>query len=116
MQLKGFCNWMAGGARPRMASNPFAGIEPGNEATDRRHDRRELEAGELRRLLGTTRASERTFRGLDGNDCFHLYALACGSGFRAGGLAALTPECFELDSEPPTVTLPIRADKSRKGK
>jgi excisionase family DNA binding protein len=114
--LKAFCNWLAGGPRPRMASNPFAGFEPGNEATDRRHDRRELSAAELRRLLETTRASRRSFRGLDGEARFHLYALACATGFRAGGLASLTPECFELAGRVPTVTLPVRADKSRRGK
>src|SRR5262249_56201658 len=102
--------------RALVASNPFAGIEPGNEATDRRHDRRELEADELRDLLRTTRASTRSFRGLDGEARFHLYALACGTGFRAGGLAALTPECFDLGGPVQTVTLPVRADKSRRGK
>jgi integrase len=116
MHLKAFCNWLTGGTRPRMASNPFAGIEPGNEATDQRHQRRDLSADEPRRLLQTTRASPRVFRGLDGEARFHLYALACATGFRAGGLASLTPECFELAGRVPTVTLPVRADKSRRGK
>src|SRR5262249_58598039 len=102
--------------RALVASNPFAGIEPGNEATDRRHDRRELEADELRDLLRTTRASTRVFRGLDGEARFHLYALACGTGFRAGWLASLTPECFDLAGDYPIVTLPVRADKSKRGK
>jgi integrase/recombinase XerC len=114
--LKAFCNWLAGGSRPRMASNPFAGVKPGNEATDRRHDRRELSAQELRGLLKTTRSSLRSFRGLDGGARFHLYALACATGFRAGGLASLTPECFDLDPAGPIVTLPAQADKSRRGK
>ena len=30
-----------------------------------------------------------------------LYACACGTGFRAGGLAPLTPECFDLDARLP---------------
>lgn len=57
-----------------------------------------------------------TFWGLSGEDRYHLYACACGAGFRAGGLAGLTPECFGLDAEVPTVTLSVRRDKSRKGK
>jgi integrase len=114
--LKSFCNWLAGGPKRRLASNPFANLQGGNEEMDRRHDRRELSAAELRRLLETTRSSPRSFRGLDGEARFHLYALACGTGFRAGGLASLTPECFELADRVPTVTLPVRVDKSRRGK
>jgi integrase len=67
-------------------------------------------------LLATTRASTRTFRGLNGEARFALYAAACGTGFRAGGLASLTPECFGLAGRMPIVTLPVRSDKSRKGK
>jgi integrase/recombinase XerC len=116
IQLKAFCNWLAGGPKPRLASNPFASLEGGNEATDRRHDRRELSADELRNLLRMTRGSPRSFRGLDGQARFHLYALACATGFRAGGLASLTPECFELSGRVPTVTLPAWVDKARRGK
>ncbi len=85
----------------------------GNAGLDRRHDRRELEAGELRRLLAVTRAGERPFRGLSGPDRFALYATACGTGFRVSALAGLTPESFDLDADPPTVTLAARRNKSR---
>jgi integrase len=115
--LKAFGRWMAReGPNQRIPANPFSHLEPGNEKTDRRHDRRELTADELRRLLATARASGKTFRGLDGRARFHLYAAACGTGFRAGALAGLTPERFDLDSDPPTVTLAVKRDKSRKGK
>jgi integrase len=115
MHLKVFGNWLVRPGR-RLGANPFLDLEAGNEATDRRHDRQDLTATELRLLLETTRASKRTFRGLDGEARFVLYATACGTGFRAGGLAGLTPECFDLDGDFPTVTLPVRSDKSRKGK
>src|SRR5262249_2990128 len=35
-------------------------------------------------------------------------------GFRASGLASLTPESFDLEAEPPTVTLAARSNKNRK--
>jgi site-specific recombinase XerC len=110
--LKSFCRWMV--KDRRTADNPLAHLEAGNTEVDRRHDRRELTADELRRLLDVTRTSARTFRGLTGPDRFALYTAACGTGFRAGGLASLTPESFDLDADPPTVTLAARRDKSRK--
>jgi excisionase family DNA binding protein len=112
--LKGFCNWLV--KDRRTGDNPLAHLTPGNSQVDRRHDRRELTADELRRLLEVTRASTRAFRGLTGEDRFHRYATACGTGFRALGLAGLTPERFELDGEPPVVTLAARKNKSKKTK
>src|SRR5262249_42926847 len=112
--LKCFCNWLVGDSR--MGENPVAHLEPGNADVDRRHDRRELDADELRRLLVAARESERTFRGLTGWDRYTLYATACGTGFRASGLASLTPENFDLTGEPPTVTLAARHAKNKKTK
>src|SRR5262249_33077177 len=51
-----------------------------------------------------------------GPDRFALYAAACGTGFRASALASLTPGSFDLESDPPTVTLAARKNKSRKVK
>ena len=79
-----------------MAFNPLDGLDILNADGDRRRTRRELTLDELGRLLAATRASEASFRGLDGEARFHLYACACGTGFRAGGLDSLTPECFDL--------------------
>ncbi|MCI0460338.1 MAG: helix-turn-helix domain-containing protein [Gemmataceae bacterium] len=112
--LKSFCAWLV--KDRRTGENPIAHLEPGNAGVDRRHDRRELTAEELRRVLTAARDSASTFRGLDGRDRFHLYAVACGTGFRAGALASLTPESFDLDAETPVVTLAARWNKSRKTK
>jgi integrase len=109
--MKSFCRWLV--RDRRTGDNPLAHLEAGNAQVDRRHDRRELEADELRRLLAATRASDHAFRGLTGPDRYALYATACGTGFRASGLAGLTPECFDLDADPPTVTLAARRNKSR---
>jgi hypothetical protein len=79
--VKQFCRWMV---KDRRASElPLSHLEPLNVQTDRRHDRRELTEVELPRLLKATRASQRVCRGLSGRDRYHLYATACGTGFRA---------------------------------
>jgi hypothetical protein len=65
------------------------------------------------KLLAASCTSQRVYRGLSGWDRFHLYATACGSGYRASGLASLTTESFDLDGETPTVTLSARRNKSR---
>jgi hypothetical protein len=84
--LKSFGRWLV--KDRRLAENPFAHLEGGNAKVDRRHDRRELEVGELRALLAAARDSDRRFRDLAGWDRYHLYAVACGTGFRASGLAS----------------------------
>jgi excisionase family DNA binding protein len=115
--LRSFGRWLVRpGAGQRLSKNPLAGLKLVCVETDRRHDRRELTADELRRLLAATRASARTFRGLSGEDRFHLYATACGTGFRAGGLASLIPASFNLTSDGPTATLSARRNKSKKTK
>ncbi len=85
VSLKSFCNWMV--KDRRMPDHPFAHLSCGNVDTDRRHDRRELTADELQRLLHATRKSERTLFGLAGEDRFTLYAVASATGFRAAALA-----------------------------
>jgi integrase len=111
--LKSFCRWLV--KDRRTGDNPVAHLDAGNIDVDRRHDRRELEADELRRLLAVTRASGRTFLGLAGPARFALDATACGTGFRASALASLTPEFFDL-GDAPTVPLAARENKSRKTK
>ncbi len=112
--LKSFGRWLV--KDRRTAENPFAHLEGGNAGVDRRHDRRELTANELRSVLDAARNSAATFRGLAGADRFHLYATACGTGFRASALASLTPASFDLDAGSPIVTLAARHAKNRKTK
>ncbi len=112
--LRTFGNWLV--KDTRICENPFRHLEVETTATDRRHDRRELEADELPRLLHVARDSAKVFRGLSGPDRFHLDATACGTGFRAAALASLTPESFDLDADTPTVTLAARKPKNRKRK
>jgi integrase len=110
--LKAFCRWLVKDGR--MGPNPIERLTAGNAEVDRRHNRRELEADELRRLLAAARDSTRSYGGLTGWERYHLYATACGTGFRASALVSLTPESFDLDADPPTVTLAAKRNKSRK--
>jgi excisionase family DNA binding protein len=110
--VRSFLRWMVRVAK-RLPDNPLESLPLVNSQVDQRHARRELTADELRRLLAVTRGSSRSYRGLTGPDRFHLYATACGTAFRARGLAGLTPESFDLDGTPPTATLAARRNKSR---
>ena len=68
----------------------------------------------MRRLLEAARASNQAFRGLKGVDRHVLYLAAMTTGFRASELASLTPAAFNLDGEPPTVTL--AAENAKNGR
>lgn len=109
--VKAFLNWMV--RDKRTAENPFRHLERGNVKLDRRHDRRELTADEIRRLLTAARQSTRRFKGLTGEDRYFLYATAAGSGFRASELASLTPESFNLAADPPLIALNAEDAKNR---
>src|SRR5262249_46836912 len=62
-----------------------------------------LTAEELASLIATTRG-EVTRARMTGPDRSILYATAAGTGFRLGELMSLTPESFNLDGDPPTIT------------
>ena len=108
--IKSFARWLDDG--DRLTRNPLAKLRGGNVLKDLRHARRTLPLTELTKLFQATAASQRTFRGLTGPDRLALYLTACGTGFRAGELAVLGPESFDLDAELPVVVLPAREDKA----
>ncbi len=112
--IRGFFRWMV--KAKRIAANPVDTLSLVNAATDVRRARRELTADELRALLAATRNSSTSFRGLSAEDRYHLYLTAATTGFRVRALANLTPADFALATDPPTVTLPARFNKSRKPK
>ncbi len=109
--LKGFARWMVRDGRA--ADDPLASLTLLNSRTDRRHDRRALEPDELRRLLDAARGGPVRY-GIAGPDRATLYLAAVGTGFRAGELRSLTPASFQLDSDPPTVTVGAAYSKRRR--
>ncbi len=112
--IRGFCRWLVRSCR--LQRNPLEGLSLLNSQVDIRHARRELTADELRRLLESTQASTRRFRGLTGEDRACLYLAAAATGFRARALAHLTAADFDLRGKTPIVTLPARYNKSKKAK
>ncbi|WP_168219307.1 tyrosine-type recombinase/integrase [Limnoglobus roseus] len=110
--LRGFFSWLL--KAKRIASNPLDTMELVPEETDIRRNRRELSADEMQRMLETTRASQRTFRDLTGEDRHHIYLAAAVTGFRANAVANLTAAHFHLDATPPYIDLTAKLNKSKK--
>lgn len=83
-----------------------------NVCADRRRIRRVASQDELQNLLFAARSGKRYL--LDGPDREMLYLLAVCTGFRANELASLTPSCFALEREVPTVTVKAAYSKRRR--
>jgi integrase len=107
-----FCRWMV--RKGKIVKNPMLDSKPLNTKIDRRHDRRNLEPDDLERLLDAVKDSPKVYCRLKSRDRHALYLTACGTGFRSQELAELTPESFDLDAEPPTVTLGARDTKNKR--
>ncbi len=109
--VKQFCRWMV--KDRRATESPVTHLDGLNVATDRRHDRRALSVDELRRLLETTGNEPERF-GMTGSLRALLYQLAVESGLRASELRSLTRASFDLDGNPPTVTVAAGYSKRRR--
>lgn len=111
--VRQFAGWLV--EVKRLSENPLARATTGNAELDRRRVRREVTVDELARLLESTRTTPDVFEDLAGPDRVMLYLTAFGTGFRRSEVAALTPAWFDLSGEPPTVRLPRRLEKARRG-
>ena len=109
--IKGFGNWLVRSQRWR--DNPFVNLSTHTEEDDRRHCRRALTPEEFSRLIETTRSGP-VLRGLRGEERSVLYEMAAGTGLRAGELASLTPDDFDLESEHATVRVRAATAKNRR--
>ncbi|MBX3751886.1 MAG: tyrosine-type recombinase/integrase, partial [Opitutaceae bacterium] len=130
--VKGFTRWLM--TNHRLARDPLVGVKMLNVSTDRRRERRALDDDELARLLAVAGANEsvtitkrykrkvgpkkgeirlgtRTFS-IPRRDV--LYLLAASTGFRFGELKSLTTRSFDLDADPPTVTVEASYSKRRR--
>ncbi len=109
--IKQFCRWMI---KDRRASeSPVAHLDGLNVKTDRRHDRRALTVEELRRLMEVTHCGPER-RGIAGPERAVLYRLAVETGLRAGELRSLSRASFNIDDDPPTVTVAAAYSKRRR--
>jgi integrase len=84
-----------------------------NTQADRRYQRRALSSGELRWLI-TAAEQGRKVMAMSGPDRAMLYRVASGSGFRVSELRSLTPERFDLDGDPPSITVLAAYSKRRR--
>jgi integrase/recombinase XerC len=99
---RAFANWCI--RTGRLASNPLATVGTRNVESDRRRVRRDLTDEELRRIVEHGGGH---WRGM-------AYRVAAATGLRAGELASLTPESFDLDAEPPLVHVEAAYSKHRR--
>ncbi len=109
--VKSFARWMVRDGRA--PDSPLDYLQGGNANTDRRHDRRALDADALRRLLRTA-ASSPNYRRMSGSDRAVLYQLAAETGLRASELRSLTRASLVLEADPPTVTVKAAYSKHRR--
>jgi integrase len=110
--IKSFCNWLV--KDRRMADNPVAHLSRINARSDVRIKRRSATPEELARLIDMAERSERSIRGLTGPERAMLYRVASGTGFRADELASLTPASFDLQADPPTITVAAAYSKRKR--
>ncbi len=109
--VKQFCRWMV--ADDRAATSPLAHLRAYNVKTDRRVRRRALTVDECRVLIETTAKAGLSY-GMTGPERALLYWTALRTGFRVGELRSLTPDCFDLESTPPTITVEAAYSKHRR--
>jgi len=107
--LKSFSRWLWRDGRVREDALVHLELPEVNEE----FTRQALEPEEAVALIATTPTQPVRMR-MTGRDRSVLYATALGTGFRLGELQSLTPEAFDLDASPPTITCQAEHTKNRK--
>ncbi len=109
--LKQFCSWLV--ADNRTAENPLAYLKGLNTQTDIRRKRRALNIDEINRLIEVAAESPEHHL-MSGQERAMLYTLAVNTGLRAGELASLTWQSFNLNDSTPFVTVLAAYSKHRR--
>jgi site-specific recombinase XerC len=110
--VKGFTRWLWKDNRAREYHLAF--LATANPEVDRRRVRRALTPEEAARVIQAAETGPKV-HGMTGPDRAALYLTAIGSGFRAmKELKPLTPESFNLDGDPPTVTAKAAYTKNKR--
>ncbi len=107
-----FCNWCVQTAR--LTRSPIATLKPLNAEVDVRRKRRALSAEEFSRLVRSARDSGKSIQRYDGETRARIYTLSYMTGLRKNELASLTPRSFDLQANPPTITVEAGASKHRR--
>ena len=109
--IKQLCGWMV--REGRATGSPIAHLRGLNARADKRRNRRALTLAETRRVLQATREGP-TVRGMAGTDREMLYRVALETGLRWSELRSLTRAGFDLEGNPPTVTVQAAYSKHRR--
>lgn len=112
LALRGLINWLI--KSNRLASDPLKAAQHLNIKTDCRLTRRAISPTEFRRLIDSTRASDKTWVKLDGFSRAALYLIAGRTGLRAGTLATMTKDDLRLVDDTPHVTIDAKRMKSKR--
>jgi len=99
--VRGFSRWSVSSGR--LASDPLAGV-PRMSEHEPTYQRRALSDDEIVRLIRATEQGPERLS-LHGSSRAMLYKVAIGTGFRAGELDSLSLASFNLEGDPPTVTV-----------
>lgn len=110
--MDSFCNWLV--SRQLLLANPLVGIARQNTETDVRHKRRALAQDEFSALIQSARNSDTEIQCFDGEQRARIYTLSFMTGLRRKEIASLTPRSFDLNAEPPTVTVEAACSKHRR--
>jgi site-specific recombinase XerD len=110
--LHTFCNWLV--TSRRLPSNPVIGLERLNTDVDVRHARRALTPEEVCKLVESARNSNEEIAALSGEERARVYIFSYMTGLRRKEMASLTPRSFDLNGDPPTVTVQATVSKHRK--
>ncbi len=108
---KQFSRWLH--RERRTADDALVGLKGYNAETDPRHRRRGFTADEMAVLLAATRKAE-TRWGMTGPTRAAAYTLAFASGLRRNEIRTLTAGSFDLQADPPTVTVEAAYSKHRR--
>jgi integrase len=109
--VKAFSRWLWRDGRAR--EDTLAHLTSPNPDADRRHERRALAHEEVALLVQAAVSGPVVLR-VTGPDRAALYRAALGTGFRANELRSLRPEAFDLDGDPPTITVAAAYSKRRR--
>jgi integrase len=107
---KSFCRWLAQDGRAADNALAYLTISKG---TENRRQRRALASDELALLIAHAEGSGAVL-GLSGVDRAMFYRVLAGTGFRVSEAGSLTPASFDLDADPPTVTVEAGYSKRRR--
>lgn len=109
--IDGFSRWLV--STKRLTQNPVTGLVRLNNAVDVRHKRRALSEDEFARLVQSAREGGE-IQCFTGEERARIYIVSYLTGLRRKEIASLTPRSFDLQADPPTLTVQAACSKHRK--